>query len=148
MKDNLMNLYVTDVKKVIAEVEQYKSDEDFWSISEGITNSGGTLTLHLIGNLKHYIGAVLGETGYVRTRDNEFSDRGVSREEIIGQLNEVVEMLKKTFGGLADEDLMKEYSEELGDQPQTTAAVIVYMLTHLNFHLGQINYHRRLLAGK
>lgn len=147
MKANLMNLYVTDVKKVIAEVEQYKSDEDFWSVSEGISNSGGTLALHLIGNLKHYIGAVLGETGYVRTRDNEFSDRGVSREEIVGQLNEVVEILNKTFSGLSDEDLMKEYPEELGDQPQTTAAVIVYMLTHLNFHLGQINYHRRLLAG-
>ena len=148
MKENLMNLYVTDVEKVISEIEQYKSDEDFWSVSEGISNSGGTLALHLIGNLKHYIGAVLGETGYVRTRDNEFSDRGVSRGEIVGQLKNVIEMLKDSFASLSDEDLMKEYPEELGDQPQTTAAVVVYMLTHLNFHLGQMNYHRRLLAGK
>lgn len=146
MKENLMHLYVADVEKVISEIEQYKTDEEFWSVSEGISNSGGTLALHLIGNLKHYIGAILGETGYERTRDNEFSDRGVSREEIVGQLKSVIEILKNTFNGLSDADLSKEYPEELGDKPQTTVAVIVYMLKHLNFHMGQINYHRRLLS--
>ena len=145
MKENLKHLYVADVQKVIAEVEQYKSDEDFWSVSDGISNSGGTLTLHLIGNLKHYIGAVLGSTGYRRERDNEFSDRGVSREEILVQLRSVIEMLEETFNKVSDEDLQKDYPEELGDKPQKTVAVVVYMLTHLNFHLGQINYHRRLL---
>ncbi len=146
MKEALIQSYENDLKKVIEEIKLYENEEDIWKLSDGITNSGGNLALHLIGNIKHFFGANLGETGYERERDLEFADKNVSREKIITGLEESIEVLKDSLVGLSDEDLQKDYPEEIFGGTHKTIAIAIYMLSHLNYHLGQINYHRRLVG--
>jgi hypothetical protein len=146
LKETLIKIYEGDLRKVIKEIDQYKSEEDLWELEEGITNSGGNLALHLIGNINHFFGANLGNTGFKRERDLEFSDKNISRAEIIEGLENAINVLRETLNNLSDEDLHKDYPEKLGDAPQKTVAVVIYMLSHLNYHLGQINYHRRLIT--
>ena len=146
VKETLTKIYVGDLQKVIKEIESYDSEDDIWKTADGITNSGGNLALHLIGNINHFFGANLGKSGYVRERDLEFSDRNVSRQEIIDRLEQTIEVFKETMNGLSNEDLHGDYPEVLGGETQKTLPVIIYMLSHLNYHIGQINYHRRLLS--
>lgn len=146
LKETLIQIYANDIQRVIREVNLYNSEEDLWKLEEGITNSGGNLALHLIGNINHYFGANLGNTGYNRERDLEFSDKNISRVVIIEKLEDTIKVLKDTLNNLSNEDFHKDYPEKLGDEPQKTISVIIYMLSHFNYHLGQINYHRRLIS--
>lgn len=147
LKETFIHLYERDLQKVIGEINLYKSDEDLWKLREGISNSGGNLALHLIGNINHYFGANLGKTGYIRERDLEFSDKDVSREIIIEKLERTITVLKESLESLSDEDFQNIYPENLGGRTQATFGVVIHLLSHLNYHLGQINYHRRLLAN-
>ncbi len=147
LKETFIHLYERDLQKVIEEINLYKSDEDLWKLREGISNSGGNLALHLIGNINHYFGANLGKTGYIRERDLEFSDKDVSREIIIEKLERTITVLKESLESLSDEDFQNIYPENLGGRTQATFGVVIHLLSHLNYHLGQINYHRRLLAN-
>lgn len=145
VKETFIHLYERDLQKVIEEIKLYKSDEDLWKLNEGISNSAGNLALHLIGNINHYFGANLGNTGYKRERDLEFSDKNVSKNEIVEKLENTISVLKDTLNNLADEDFHKDYPDDLGGGTQKTFGVVIHMLSHLNYHLGQINYHRRIL---
>ncbi len=146
LKEILIQSYESDLQNVIKEIELYESEADLWKVEEGITNSGGNLALHLIGNINHYIGATLGNTDYKRQRDLEFSAKNTSRAEIIEGLENTINVVKETVNNLSDEDFQKEYPEQFGGQTHETLSVIIRMLSHLNYHLGQINYHRRLLS--
>lgn len=143
----LIQLYENDLNKVIKEIELYENDEDLWKLDKEITNSGGNLALHLIGNINHFFGANLGGTDFKRKRDLEFADKNISRDEIVAGLKNAVEVLHITLSNLSESDLQKDYPEELGGKVHKTETIIFYMLTHLNYHLGQINYHRRLLSA-
>ena len=108
-------------------------------------NSCGNLVLHIIGGLNHLIGATLAHTGYVRDRDQEFIRKGVERKDVIVQLEELIPMIEKTVNALTQEDLDAEYPIFF-DKPKTsTSYVLVQLLLHLNYHLGQVNYLRRIL---
>jgi len=129
------------------EVEAYPSDADLWKTAPGITNSGGTLVLHLTGNLQHFIGAVLGGSGYRRDRDAEFSTRGLSREELIGRVEQTTAALTRTFGVLTDAVLASRYPEPVAKVRVSTGDFLVHLEGHLAYHLGQIDYHRRMMTG-
>lgn len=146
LRDTLISIYEGNLNKVIEEIGLYRNEEDLWRLEAGISNSAGNLGLHLIGNINHFFGAVLGETGYKRERDREFAAREVSRAEIIEGLENAVKVLKDALNNLSDEDFQKDYPEDFGGGRQKTEAVVIYMLAHLNYHLGQINYHRRLIT--
>lgn len=146
IKETLIQIYEMDLQKVIEEIKKYENEEDLWKLAKGITNSGGNLALHLIGNINHFFGAVLGGTDYKRERELEFADKNVSRSEIINGLENAISVLKDALNKLSDEDLHEDYPVEFGGGQQKTISVIIYMLSHLNYHLGQINYHRRLLS--
>ncbi len=145
LKETFIQIYEMDLRKVIAEVNLYENEADLWKLSANITNSGGNLALHLIGNINHFFGANLGGTDYKRMRDAEFSDKNTSREQIVEDLENAIEVLKNALGKLSDEDFQNVYPEELGGRQLTNLAVVTYMLSHLNYHLGQINYHRRFI---
>ncbi len=146
MKESLTQLFEKDLWRVIEEIESYESEAHIWKVEGEIANSAGNLTLHVIGNIKHFFGANLGNTGYIRDRDREFADKNVPRVELVKGLKETIEVLKDALNGLSDEDFQKEYSEEIFGGGHTTDEITTYMLIHLNYHLGQINYHRRLLG--
>jgi uncharacterized damage-inducible protein DinB len=145
--ETLVQLYQRDLERLKIEVGQYNSEDSLWAVSDGVTNSAGNLTLHLIGNLKHFIGAVLGGSGYVRDRDSEFAIKGTKRDGLISAIEETADVVAGTLKKLAADDLSKTYPIEVFGHPMTTEYFLIHLSTHLNYHLGQINYHRRLLGS-
>ena len=145
--ETLVQLYQRDLERLKIEVGQYSSEDSLWAVPDGVTNSAGNLTLHLVGNLKHFIGAVLGGSGYVRDRDSEFAIKGTTKDDLILAIEETAEVVVGTLKKLAVDDLAKTYPIEVFGHPMTTEYFLIHLSTHLNYHLGQINYHRRLLAS-
>ena len=146
LTETLAKLFERDLAKLKSEIEHYSNESDLWKTEAGITNSAGNLTLHLIGNLKHFVGATLGNSGYVRNRDLEFSDTGVPRADLLIGIDETIDVVTSTLSNLSDDELAKIYPIEVFGEPLTTEFFLVHLAGHLNWHLGQINYHRRLLA--
>jgi uncharacterized damage-inducible protein DinB len=147
LRKTLIEIFERDLEKLKAEIEQYQDESDLWKTTDGISNSAGNLCLHLTGNLKHFFGAVLGGSGYVRDRDAEFANKNVSRAEMISDVDEAIDVVRSTLAGLTEQDLDKPYPIEVFGEPMTTGYFLTSLTTHLNYHLGQINYHRRLIAG-
>ena len=145
--NTLIQLFERDLSRLMTEIGLYKEEATIWKIEKGISNSTGNLTLHLIGNLNTYIGKELGGTGYVRNRELEFSAKFVKRDLLIEQLNATLEMIKATLSALSNKDLMQEYPILVFTEKTTTEYLLVHLTTHLTYHLGQINYHRRLIEG-
>ena len=140
----LLHVYVRDLNKLRDEVERYRDEADIWKTSGDVTNSGGNLCQHLTGNLQHFFGAVLRGSGYVRDRDAEFATKGVTRADLLAGIDAAEASVRETLASLSDEDLSKIYPIEVYDHPMTTGHFLTSLATHFNYHLGQINYHRRL----
>ena len=147
LTDVLAKLYERDLKKLRAEIEAYPTDADIWKTGGEITNSAGNLCLHLSGNLDHFFGAVLGNSGYVRDRDAEFSRRDVPKAELLSGIDHTLTTVLSTLKTLSVEDLEEIYPIEVFGEPMTTGYFLTHLATHLTWHLGQINYHRRLLSS-
>jgi hypothetical protein len=145
MKDVLIQLFERDLKKLISELEAYKDEKNIWEVSGIITNSTGTLALHLVGNLNHFIGAVMGNTGYIRNREAEFSLRNIPRAQLIVQVLETIEVINETMSGFGENNFSSNYPLEVFGKPMTYEYFMMHLQGHLNYHLGQVNYHRRLL---
>jgi hypothetical protein len=141
-----LEFFLRDLDKVKDEIALYKNETDLWTVKGDIQNSAGTLTLHLIGNLKHFIGVQIGLTGYVRNRERESSERNISREKLISEIEEVISIIKKVLPTIKDEDFSKEFPVEMYGAKRTTGYIMLSLSTHFCYHLGQINYHRRSLA--
>lgn len=138
-------LFKRDLNKLKAEVEAYSTEDKLWLTSEGISNCGGNLCLHLVGNLNAFIGAELGNSGYIRHRELEFSQKNVPKAALISQVENTILIVDSTLEKLSAEDLNIEYPIVLLKEPITTGYFLMYLATHLAYHLGQVNYHRRLL---
>ena len=147
LKQILLELYERDLGKLRSEIEAYPNEADIWKTGGDITNPAGNLCLHLNGNLQHFFGAVLGGTDYVRNRDAEFSSKNVSRHELLAGIDSTRSVVKTTLEKMTDEDFAAVYPIEVFGGPITTGFFLTHLATHLNWHLGQINYHRRLLAA-
>ena len=142
----LSELYERDLDKLRSEIEQFTDESDLWKTADGIANSAGNLCLHLTGNLQHFFGAVLGESGYVRDRDAEFANKNLSKADLLSQIDAAAVSVRETLAKLSDEDFARTYPVQVFDRPMTNAYFLTHLTTHFNYHLGQLNYHRRLLA--
>ncbi|MDA0194357.1 MAG: DUF1572 family protein [Bacteroidetes bacterium] len=147
MKDIFKSLINRDLDKLITEINSYPSDNSLWVIADGISNSGGNLSLHICGNLRHFIGAILGEDGYVRDRDFEFSGKGISKESLVEEIGKTKKSISDALDNISEASLESLYPIQ-GPIPNATSVVyLTHLYGHLNYHLGQINYHRRLLSN-
>jgi uncharacterized damage-inducible protein DinB len=145
IKQTLTSLYKKDLQSLKKEIELYTTESNLWRIDKNITNSAGNLCLHLIGNLNTYIGSQLGNTGYIRQRDLEFSLKDIHKAELLKKIDETEQMVIATINNLTEEQLHQIHPVKVYDFDLTSAALLFYLTTHLSYHLGQINYHRRLL---
>jgi len=145
---SLTQIYLRDLEKLKTEISSYKDETKIWEISGHIKNSAGNLCLHLCGNLQHFIGAILGNSGYVRNRDAEFSKKNVPLTELVKEIDETIKVIKLTLESLTDAELNKIYPSNIFGEGTTTFTFLIHLATHLNYHLGQINYHRRLLDSQ
>lgn len=136
-----------ELRAVRREVEAYPDDAALWRPVPGLPNVGGTLALHVAGNLRHYVGARLGGTGYVRDRDGEFAARDVPRAEVLAQLDAALADVAATLPRLGAAALAREYPERFAGRAYGTAAFLVHLGVHLAYHLGQLDYHRRAVTG-
>jgi uncharacterized damage-inducible protein DinB len=125
----------------------YPNDEAIWALPNGLPNSAGTLALHLAGNLRWFIGAQLGGSGYVRNRELEFSARGVPRDELIGNIEKASDEVTRALAQLDDATLEQIYPLEVGGVKLPTGRFIGHLASHLAYHLGQMDYHRRVVTG-
>ena len=135
-----------NLQQLKKEVSAYENEKDLWLVSGEIPNSAGNLCLHLCGNLQHYIGAVLGNSGYIRRRDAEFSTRDVPVNELLSLIDTTMEEVAQTLTNLDAETIAKDYPEQIFGGPIGTEYFLIHLTSHLGYHLGQLNYHRRILA--
>lgn len=147
LKETLIEIFERDLQKLITEMNLYRDENNLWLVKEGISNSAGNLCLHLVGNLNHFIGATLGHTGYVRHRDDEFSLKNILRQDIITNIENCILIVKETLNKLTATDLEKDFPLEKHGTIVSTTHMLVHLLGHLSYHLGQINYHRRLIEN-
>ena len=145
--DHLRKLYRRDLDRLKSEIESYQSDVVLWQIDKSIANSGGNLCLHLVGNLNAFIGAQLGHTGYVRDRPFEFAGKDVPRKKLVSDIVEVTKIVDQVLGATTAAQLDQVYPFDGFGKGASIEYVLLSLLAHLNYHLGQINYHRRLLDG-
>jgi hypothetical protein len=145
LTDTLKKLYRRDLEKAITEINLYRNENLIWQVEKNIANSAGNLILHLVGNLNTYIGAVIGKTGYVRNRELEFSLKNIPRAELVKNLRDTIVVVESSLGKMPPEQLNEEYPVLVFDNKTSTEYLLVHLATHLTYHLGQINYHRRLL---
>jgi len=141
----LANFYERDIRKLIEEVNLFRDEKNLWETQGSVKNSCGNLVLHIIGGLNHYIGATLAQTGYIRDRDQEFIRKGVERKDLVIQLEELIPLINETMNALNPEEMEAEFPILYDNQNTSTSYVLVQMLIHLNYHLGQVNYLRRIL---
>ena len=129
-------------------VEVYPDDASLWAERRGLPNAGGTLVLHVAGNLQHFIGAVLGASGYRRDRDAEFSRRGVSRDDLLAEIDAASEAVDLGMSAISDEAMAAPYPEAISGRAVATGDYLVHLASHLAYHLGQLDYHRRVVTGE
>jgi hypothetical protein len=138
-------LFERDLEKLEKEIGLYADESLLWKKEPGINNAAGNLCLHLCGNLQHYIGAQLGKSGYQRNRPNEFSATGLSRSTLITEIQQTRQVVTGTLRNLNEASLSAIYPEEVLGYPMTTGFFLIHLFGHFGYHLGQINYHRRLI---
>jgi uncharacterized damage-inducible protein DinB len=144
MRVALKTVMLRELRALDREIAAYPDDASVWTTPAGAPNSAGNLAMHLAGNLRHFIGATLGGTDYKRDRDAEFSTRGLSREELRAIINDAIDELTRAFDSMTDEQLDGEYPLPIQDRKFRTSDYLVHLAVHLSYHLGQIDYHRRL----
>lgn len=142
-------LLLRDLAAVERELEAYGEEARIWATPPGVSNSAGTLALHLAGNLQHFIGARLGNNGYVRNRDAEFASRDVPRSELVAELRRASAAVGAALEHLDPARLGEEHPDSFtGGKRVTVGLLLGHLSAHLAYHLGQIDYHRRLVTGQ
>jgi hypothetical protein len=145
--DIVRAVVLRELAAVKRSVEAYPNDESLWILPPGLPNAGGTLVLHLAGNLQHYFGALLGGSGYQRDRPAEFSRRDVPRAELLAELDAARVAVENTIPQITADVLAAPYPERIAGHVLATDVFLVHLASHLAYHLGQIDYHRRVVTG-
>jgi hypothetical protein len=136
-----------ELRALERELGKYRDEAEVWSLPPGIPNSGGTLALHAAGNLRHFIGGVLGGDSYVRDRDAEFALRGVPRSELVSQLRAAAVAVESTMGRLDPAVLGQPYPLPVANRRINTGEFMLHLTSHLAYHVGQVDFHRRIVTG-
>lgn len=142
---SLITVFDRDLTQLKKEIESYTHEASIWKLCGEIKNPGGNLCLHLCGNLQHFIGHVLGGTDYKRNRDQEFSARNVPRTQLLAETEKTRAVVQNTLSKLDYSLLSQPFPAELPMGKVSTTFFLIHLAAHFNYHLGQVNYHRRLI---
>ncbi|MBP7643184.1 MAG: DUF1572 family protein [Saprospiraceae bacterium] len=145
MNVTLQRLFTRDLQKLKEEISLYQNEENIWLIDHHISNSAGNLCLHLVGNLNTYIGAPFANTGYIRDRPYEFSAKGVPRTALLSMVENTIRVVDEALDNITSDQLQQKFPILIFNEQDSTEYILIHLSTHLGYHLGQINYHRRLL---
>lgn len=145
MSDSIAKIITRDLLKLKKEINTYTDEAILWKVEKEVNNSAGNLCMHLIGNINHYIGAIIGNNGYVRQREIEFNSKNVPVAELSIKIDDTIDMIERTLPSLSQEDLNAVFPIEVLGYKMTTKYFLIHISGHINYHLGQISYHRRLI---
>jgi uncharacterized damage-inducible protein DinB len=148
VQEDLKQLFDRDLKQALAELKAYQKEENLWKLSGEISNTAGNLLLHICGNLRHFIGSTLGNSGYIRRREEEFNLKDVRRKDLEAELKSTKMVVSEVLGELTDDQLQESYPINVFGKEMTTQFFLIHLHGHLTYHLGQVNYHRRLIDKK
>jgi len=143
--ETLQKIFKRDLEKLKQEIASYRNESNLWKVDKSIANSSGNLCLHLVGNLNTYIGAEIGKTGYVRNRDLEFSQKNIPLVQLVKMIEDTIFVVEDGLSKLNENDLQREYPLLVFKEKTSTEYFLIHLAVHLGYHLGQVNYHRRLL---
>mgnify|MGYP003328716619 CR=1 FL=1 len=143
--ENVSEIIIRDLEKLKTEISLFKVEENIWKVKATVTNSAGNLTLHLCGNLQHFIGAVLGGSGYIRNREMEFTLKNIPRTELLEEIERTIQAVSTGLNSITDGELYIDYPLEKNGKKSSKAFFLLHLVAHLNYHLGQVNYLRRIL---
>ncbi|MEJ1240936.1 DUF1572 family protein [Chryseolinea sp. T2] len=141
----LKKLFSRDLAKLRTEITSYNQESNIWRIEKNIANSGGNLCLHLVGNLNTYIGKELGGTDYVRDRPAEFALKDVPREKLLSMIDNTIKVVDSALDKVSENDLKEQFPILVFEEMTSIEYMLIHLATHLTYHLGQVNYHRRLI---
>lgn len=145
--DSIKEILLRDLASLEQEIKAYKVESDIWKLGGEIKNTAGNLILHVCGNLQHFVGSVIGRDGYVRQREEEFGRKDLKAKELLEEINKTKSAVTQALDQISDKDLESIYPLEVFGKPMTFSYFLIHLTGHLMYHLGQINYHRRLLAS-
>jgi hypothetical protein len=148
LPDTLATIITRDLAAVRREVDAYPDERLLWAAVPGLANSGGVLVRHICGNLQHFIGAILGSSGYVRNREHEFTGAPDSRATLTDEIDRTLASVSTALPRLTATQLAAEYPVRVGEYTLVTERFLVHLAVHLGFHLGQLDYHRRVVSGQ
>lgn len=139
--------YMKYLENLEKEISLYQNENDLWKLTGDLKNKPANLAMHLCGNLKHNIGAVIGKNGFIRDRDFEFSQTGTGKKEILAEITSTAEIVKQVLESLTPEQMSEKFPETSHGEDQTVYDALIRLALHLGYHTGQINYHRRILTN-
>ena len=146
MIEQLKLQFVKGLESLKTELTLFKNENDLWVSKDGISNTAGNLALHLIGNINHFIGAQIGNNGFIREREKEFNDKNISVKVILENIDKTIQVVEKSFSGLTEENLHKLKNVNAAGEEKTGLVFLLHLIAHFNYHLGQINYYRRIIS--
>lgn len=147
LSQELSDLYARDLTRLIQQLNAFPDTATLWQTRAGITNSAGNLALHLEGNLREFIGRLLGHLDYQRDRPREFSDSGIEKAELIARLTAVRDEIPQVIAGLTVDELDADFPQVYVGRTLPNRQMLIHLAGHLSYHLGQIDYLRRVLTG-
>jgi len=147
LRDALRTMLLRELRATKREIEAYPDEASLWRAVPGIPNTGGTLALHLAGNVQHFFGAILTRDGYARNRDAEFARRDVPRAELLAGIDAAMASVERTLHEMDAERLMGAYPEPIAKRTVASSVFLTHLASHLAYHLGQMDYHRRAVTG-
>jgi uncharacterized damage-inducible protein DinB len=132
-----------ELRDSIREAAAPLSEQEFWAKPLDPGNSVGHLVLHLTGNLSYFVGAQLGNTGYVRDREREFTEANLPpKAEALAGLDAAVATCRRVITGLSAEQLAAPHpTARFG----TVLNTLMHLVAHFALHRGQISYIVRLV---
>ena len=145
MINAFIKIYDRDLDRLKKEIELFNDENNLWRITGNVKNAAGNLCLHLMGNLDTYIGKNMGHSGYVRDRDAEFNLKDLPKKNLVQQVAETKELVLSTLKNMTEDDLKQNHVEKIFDYEMTNEFFLLHLASHLSYHLGQINYIRRIL---
>ncbi len=140
-------IYRRDLSRLLQQVEAFPDDATLWKTLPGVTNCAGNLVLHLEGNLREFVGRQLGGQDYQRQRPLEFSTTGLTKANLTERIHRLRETIPHAIEGISDARMAASYPEDFLGVPLSALQMLIHLNGHLGFHLGQIDYLRRIVTG-
>jgi hypothetical protein len=146
LQHELAELFRRDLARLVEELQAFPGDTYLWKTVPGVKNAAGNLTLHLEGNLREYVGRCLGGIPYQRDRDYEFSARAMPASGLIARVEALRPMVPTIVEALTESELEETFPEPHWGATRKTGLFLLHLYGHFNYHLGQIDYLRRVLT--